>query len=191
MFTGTLLVVFMHYGWSFFLNCCLGCLVISFCFWYVKLWLLIGRCILVLCIVARNNVKDKIISNIYLERGRRTRFPTFATEAQQWMARYESLAELFVYTALEMTNRLESELSGVIANINGCWYPVAYFLYSKKDRRLEVAEACKVEALCCYFRALCDRWLSPYCISCDKDPAEFNFIERYGMKISCVYAYST
>ncbi|KAI8344111.1 hypothetical protein BC941DRAFT_407803, partial [Chlamydoabsidia padenii] len=55
MFMSTLLLVFIHYGWAFFLGCCLWCFVISLCFWYVKLWLLVGCYILVLCDVARND----------------------------------------------------------------------------------------------------------------------------------------
>ncbi|KAI8339654.1 hypothetical protein BC941DRAFT_421084, partial [Chlamydoabsidia padenii] len=34
IFMGTLLLVSMHYGWDFFLGCCLWCFVISLCFWY-------------------------------------------------------------------------------------------------------------------------------------------------------------
>ncbi|KAI8341408.1 hypothetical protein BC941DRAFT_467460 [Chlamydoabsidia padenii] len=72
-----------------------------------KLCVLVGFCILVLWNAARNDVNDKIMSNTYLERRRRTRFPTFATEAQQWMARYDSLAELFGYTPVEMVEELQ------------------------------------------------------------------------------------
>ncbi|KAI8335506.1 hypothetical protein BC941DRAFT_71434 [Chlamydoabsidia padenii] len=83
-----------------------------------KLWLLVGCCILILCNVATSDVNDKIISNTYLERRRRTRFPTFATEAQQWMARYESLAEFFGHTHLEMVKKLQAVLEGQTF----CWY---------------------------------------------------------------------
>ncbi|KAI8339937.1 hypothetical protein BC941DRAFT_237180 [Chlamydoabsidia padenii] len=103
---------FMRYGLALFLDCCLWCFVVSLCFWYVKLWLLSVCCILVLCNVARNDVNDKIISNTYLERRQQTRFPTFATEAQQWMARYESLAEFFGYTPVEMVEKLQAVLEG-------------------------------------------------------------------------------
>ncbi|KAI8341372.1 hypothetical protein BC941DRAFT_467422 [Chlamydoabsidia padenii] len=73
----------------------------------VSLCVLVGFCILVLWNAARNDVNDKIMSNAYLERRRRTRFPTFATEAQQWMARYDSLAEFFGYTPVEMVEELQ------------------------------------------------------------------------------------
>ncbi|KAI8336800.1 hypothetical protein BC941DRAFT_428098 [Chlamydoabsidia padenii] len=66
MFMGTLLLVFLHYDWAFFLDCCLWCFVISFCFCSVKFCLLVGCCILVLCNVARNDVNGKILSNTYL-----------------------------------------------------------------------------------------------------------------------------
>ncbi|KAI8333586.1 hypothetical protein BC941DRAFT_454865 [Chlamydoabsidia padenii] len=38
------------------------------------------------------------------------KFPTFATEAQQWMARYESMAEFFGYTPVEMVEELQAVL---------------------------------------------------------------------------------
>ncbi|KAI8339655.1 hypothetical protein BC941DRAFT_421088 [Chlamydoabsidia padenii] len=31
---GTLLLVFMHYGWTFFLDCCLWWYMMSLGFWY-------------------------------------------------------------------------------------------------------------------------------------------------------------
>ncbi|KAI8342481.1 hypothetical protein BC941DRAFT_412922 [Chlamydoabsidia padenii] len=120
-------LVFIHYGWAFFLDCCLWWCMISLCFWYkvinhissgCRLWLFVGCCILDLCNVARNDVNDKIISNTYLERRRQSRFRTFATEAQQWMARYESLAEFFDYTPVEMVEKLQAVLEGQAF----CWY---------------------------------------------------------------------
>ncbi|KAI8339202.1 hypothetical protein BC941DRAFT_422413 [Chlamydoabsidia padenii] len=68
MFMDTLLFVFMHYGWTFFLNCCLWCFMISLCFWYVKFCLPIGCYILILCMWQGTTLNDKIFFNIYLER---------------------------------------------------------------------------------------------------------------------------
>ncbi|KAI8335765.1 hypothetical protein BC941DRAFT_471742 [Chlamydoabsidia padenii] len=98
MFMGALWLVFMHYDGAFFLGCCLWCFVISLCFWY------------------KNGVNDKIISKTYLERRRQTRFPTFATEGRKWMARYESLAELFGYTSVKMMEELQGVLEGQAFN---------------------------------------------------------------------------
>ncbi|KAI8330844.1 hypothetical protein BC941DRAFT_439724 [Chlamydoabsidia padenii] len=90
-------LVFIRYGCAFFLDCCLWCFVVC----------LAVRCfILGLFNTARNGLNDKIFSNTYLERRQRTRFPTFATEAQQWMARYESLAGFFGYSPVEMMEEL-------------------------------------------------------------------------------------
>ncbi|KAI8343542.1 hypothetical protein BC941DRAFT_498557 [Chlamydoabsidia padenii] len=74
------LIVFSGVSWSLFAS-------------GTKIWLLVGCGILVLCNVARNDVNDKIFSNTYLERRQWTRFPTFATEAQQWMARQKSICD--------------------------------------------------------------------------------------------------
>ncbi|KAI8336258.1 hypothetical protein BC941DRAFT_514436 [Chlamydoabsidia padenii] len=65
MFTGTLLVVFMRYGWAFFLDCCLWWCMMSLCFWY-----------------------------------------------EQLMARYDSLAEFFDYTPVELVEELQAVLEG-------------------------------------------------------------------------------
>ncbi|KAI8341696.1 hypothetical protein BC941DRAFT_414249, partial [Chlamydoabsidia padenii] len=59
MFMGTLLLVFMDYGWAFFLDCYLWFFVTSLCFWYVKFCLLVGCCILVLCNVAWNDIEGR------------------------------------------------------------------------------------------------------------------------------------
>ncbi|KAI8341905.1 hypothetical protein BC941DRAFT_466804 [Chlamydoabsidia padenii] len=56
------------------------------------------------------------MSNTYLERRRRTRFPTFAMEAQQWMARDDSLAEFFGYSPVEMAEGLQVVLEGQAFN---------------------------------------------------------------------------
>ncbi|KAI8339377.1 hypothetical protein BC941DRAFT_511745 [Chlamydoabsidia padenii] len=54
--------------WAFFFHCCLWWCIISLCFCYKALTYLVGCCILALCNLARNDMNDKIISNIYLER---------------------------------------------------------------------------------------------------------------------------
>ncbi|SAL95617.1 hypothetical protein, partial, partial [Absidia glauca] len=76
------------------------------------------------------------------------------------------------------TNRLNCELFGVIANINGAGFPIAYFLF-KHGRSVDsalVSQQCKVPALLLFFGALKAKRLEPLSMFCDKDPAEISAI---------------
>ncbi|KAI8340851.1 hypothetical protein BC941DRAFT_511147 [Chlamydoabsidia padenii] len=84
---------------------CLHSLWLGFLPW---LFSRVFRGLSLLLVRSQNDVNDMIFFNTNLERRRRTRFTTYATEARQWMARYEPLMELFGYTPVEFMEDTKS-----------------------------------------------------------------------------------
>ena len=67
-----------------------------------------------------------------------------------------------------------SELYGIIANINGVGYPIAYFLYTALDTALPFT---KTMTLVAYFQTLRDHGFDPLFFFSDKDQAQMSAIK--------------
>ena len=88
-----------------------------------------------------------------------------------------ALVEEFVIDSTYKTNREGSELFGVIANVNGAGFPVAYLLV---DTRLAPDHAItpKTIILESFMRSLSSMGMSPAFMHSDKDAAQMEAITR-------------
>jgi hypothetical protein len=76
------------------------------------------------------------------------------------------------------TNRAGFELFGIVANVQGSGYPIAYMIMNVDSRTNRAnQDTHRVAVLKLFFRAMKDRGLNPTFMFCDKDMAEINAIE--------------
>jgi hypothetical protein len=75
------------------------------------------------------------------------------------------------------TNRAGFELFGVIANVYGSGYPIAYLIMKVDTTSQNDQESDKTAVLKLFFREMKNQGLNPEFMFCDKDISEINAIE--------------
>lgn len=94
------------------------------------------------------------------------------------LVRSDQVTEYHVDSTFQ-TNRAGFELFGVVANVYGSGYPIAYLILKvdSSSTNIDENDTNKIAILKIFFQKMKDQGLNPTFMFCDKDASEINAIE--------------